>query len=149
MNCEMLRATSRTLFLAALIMALSAYAESESADPAIKKSRQGICHERGSVSYTQTIYFDPFPSMDECLKSGGRLPKAISPALPEDRSIRWYQRFSKDDADKFTAFAVVGAIVILVLAAFLLRSHAKRKSRRKFREFAARERRHWEGHWRE
>jgi hypothetical protein len=138
---EMHPASASTVSATALLVALFACAQSDAAEPAVKKSRQGICHERGSVSYTQTIYFDPFPSMDECLKSDGRLARAISPALPEDRSIKWYQRFSRDDADKFAAFAVVGAVVIFW--------HAKWKSRRKFREFAARERRQWEGHRRE
>lgn len=44
-------------------------------DVAIKKSRAGICHERGTPGYQQTIHFKAFGSIEACLKSGGRLPK--------------------------------------------------------------------------
>ena len=40
-----------------------------------KKSRTGICHEYGSKYYEQTKYFEAFQSIDECIGSGGRLPK--------------------------------------------------------------------------
>ena len=35
-------------------------------------SRSGICHERGTVHYQQTIYFEPFESMQACFAAGGR-----------------------------------------------------------------------------
>jgi hypothetical protein len=44
------------------------------ADPAVKKSDSGICHEKGSPSYGNTKKFTPFASVDECVKSGGKLP---------------------------------------------------------------------------
>jgi len=43
--------------------------------PPVKKSRSDICHDRGSQWYHQTIHFEPFNTLEECLKSGGRLPK--------------------------------------------------------------------------
>lgn len=41
----------------------------------VKKSNSGICHVPGSHYYDQTKHFQSFKSVDECLKSGGRLPK--------------------------------------------------------------------------
>ena len=43
--------------------------------PAVKKSNTGICHAAGSSYYARTLNFTPFATMDECIKSGGRLPK--------------------------------------------------------------------------
>ena len=43
--------------------------------PPVKKSRSNICHDRDSQWYAQTIHFEPFKTMKECLESGGRLPK--------------------------------------------------------------------------
>ncbi len=42
--------------------------------PPVKKSRADICHDRESQWYAQTIHFEPFNTMQECLDSGGRLP---------------------------------------------------------------------------
>ncbi|MEI6378415.1 MAG: thermonuclease family protein [Candidatus Falkowbacteria bacterium] len=42
---------------------------------AIKKSRSNICHQPGSASYEQTKVFTPYTSINDCLKSGGRMPK--------------------------------------------------------------------------
>jgi hypothetical protein len=50
------------------------------AEPAVKKSDSGICHEKGSVSYGNTKKFTAFASNDECVKSGGKLP-AGQPAV--------------------------------------------------------------------
>ena len=44
-------------------------------DPPVKKSSTGICHAQGSSYYAQTKKFEAFKTMDDCLKSGGRLPK--------------------------------------------------------------------------
>ncbi len=46
-----------------------------SSSPAVKKSDTGICHEEGTSYYKNTKKFTSYNSMDECLKSGGRLPK--------------------------------------------------------------------------
>jgi len=45
---------------------------------AVKKSSSGICHERGSAYYERTTRFTPFPSVDACIRSGGRLPASRS-----------------------------------------------------------------------
>ena len=47
----------------------------DEAAPAVKKSKTGICHAAGSSYYGRTLNFTPFATMDECIKSGGRLPK--------------------------------------------------------------------------
>jgi hypothetical protein len=47
----------------------------QAADPPVKKSNSGICHDTKSGYYQQTKNFTPFKTIDECLKSGGRLPK--------------------------------------------------------------------------
>jgi hypothetical protein len=44
------------------------------ADP-VKLSNSGICHALGTTYYAQTKNFTPFKTLDECLKSGGRMPK--------------------------------------------------------------------------
>ncbi len=41
----------------------------------VKKSNSGICHAPGTTYYDQTKNFTPYNSTDECLASGGRLPK--------------------------------------------------------------------------
>ena len=44
-------------------------------EPIVKKSESGICHDKNSSSYGQTKKFTEFKSVDECVKSGGTLPK--------------------------------------------------------------------------
>ncbi len=46
-----------------------------SSEQPVKKSKSGICHAPGSTYYSRTKNFTPFKTLDECLKSGGRLPK--------------------------------------------------------------------------
>lgn len=41
----------------------------------VKKSQAGICHSPTSPSYDQVTYFQPFESVNDCVASGGRLPK--------------------------------------------------------------------------
>lgn len=43
--------------------------------PAVKMSRSGICHPRGGSYYNQTKNYTPYPSMEACIKAGGRPPK--------------------------------------------------------------------------
>ena len=46
------------------------------AEPAVKKSKSNICHDKSSSAYKQTTNFTEYKTMDECTKSGGRPPKA-------------------------------------------------------------------------
>ncbi|MFA7308851.1 MAG: thermonuclease family protein [Patescibacteria group bacterium] len=41
----------------------------------VKKSKSSICHAPGTKYYDQTTNFTPYNTVDECLNSGGRLPK--------------------------------------------------------------------------
>ena len=66
----------RSLILALLItFSLAGLAEPKGDDLPVKKSKTGICHAPGTSYYGQTKNFTPFKTLDECLKSGGRLPK--------------------------------------------------------------------------
>ena len=44
-------------------------------NPPVKKSKTGICQKAGSRYYDQTKYFKKFSTIEDCIKSGGRLPK--------------------------------------------------------------------------
>jgi hypothetical protein len=57
--------------IAAFMLSATAFAQSEP----VKMSKSGICHTPGSTYYQQTKNFTPYKTLDECLKSGGRLPK--------------------------------------------------------------------------
>ena len=61
------------LFMAAVTLCVSAWAHAEA--PAVKKSKNGICHAAGSTYYALTKHYTPYPSMSACLDSGGRRPK--------------------------------------------------------------------------
>jgi hypothetical protein len=50
-------------------------AAAAAAAPMVKKSDSGICHDAKSPSYERTKKFTEFKTVDECLKSGGKLPK--------------------------------------------------------------------------
>jgi len=49
--------------------------EAVSQELIVKKSRSNICHAPYTTYYSRTKYFTPFKSLDDCIKSGGRLPK--------------------------------------------------------------------------
>ncbi len=61
-------------------------APAPSADPVVKKSDSGICHDKSSPSFGNTKKFTPFNSMDECVKSGGK-PAANAKAPAAEVSI--------------------------------------------------------------
>lgn len=42
---------------------------------AVKKSSSGICHAPGTEYYARTTRFIAYKTLDECLASGGRLPR--------------------------------------------------------------------------
>jgi len=89
---------------------------SQAADPAIKKSDSGICHDKTSPSYGVTKKFESFPTLDACLKSGGRAPANTAAAEPvvkksdsgicHDSSSASYEK-----TKKFTAFKTVDECV--------------------------------------
>jgi len=59
----------------ALFVILATHPAWAAGDSLVKKSSTGICHAKGSSYYEQTKKFEAFKTMDDCLKSGGRLPK--------------------------------------------------------------------------
>lgn len=70
-------------FLLGLGLSLSHAADQKtvpSAEPVVKKSDAGICHDKTSASFTSTKKFTAFASMDECLKTGGRAPNGQAAA---------------------------------------------------------------------
>jgi hypothetical protein len=45
------------------------------ADYIVKKSKSNICHAPGTTYYDRTYYYTAYRSLEDCLKSGGRLPR--------------------------------------------------------------------------
>ena len=58
-------------FISILLISTGVFSQSEP----VKKSKSGICHKPGSTYYVQTKNFTPYKTLDDCLNSGGRLPK--------------------------------------------------------------------------
>jgi hypothetical protein len=60
--------------IAALLFALSAPASTttDTDEPQVKLSRNGLCHERGDPYYSATIHFQAFNTLADCVKAGGR-----------------------------------------------------------------------------
>lgn len=59
----------------AIAMAFMMLSPAFANEPPVKKSNTGICHPEGGTYYERTKHYTPFPSMDACIKSGGRPPK--------------------------------------------------------------------------
>jgi hypothetical protein len=41
----------------------------------VKKSKNNICHAPGASTYASVKNFTPYPTLDACIASGGRLPR--------------------------------------------------------------------------
>ncbi len=50
-------------------------ASENTTNPNVKKSTSGICHAKGSTYYGRTLNFTAYDTIDDCLNSGGRMPK--------------------------------------------------------------------------
>lgn len=57
-------------FIAALCISMG----SNAAEP-VKMSKSGICHAPNTTYYNQTKSFTPYPTLQDCLNAGGRMPK--------------------------------------------------------------------------
>ena len=83
--------SAHRLFLAALLASslsvVHAADKKDAADPVVKKSDSGICHDKTSPSFGNTKKFTGFASMDECVKSGGR-PVAGQPAAAAEPIVK-------------------------------------------------------------
>ena len=79
-------------------------ATDKAAEPAVKKSDNGICHDKSSPSFGNTKKFTAFNSMDECVKSGGKAPvvKKSDSGICHDSKSPSYER-----TKKFTEFKTV------------------------------------------
>ena len=104
-------------------------------DPPIKKSAQGICHERGKGSYSSTKHFESFDTLEACIASGGRAA-ANAPVGKPDRN-EWFAKYG----GKLT-FAV-GVIAVAFSAYWLAARRRKTPRGAKLNEL---EQRKWEGH---
>ena len=87
----MIHRTTHHFLLAALLglsVSLAQAADKkEAAEPVVKKSDAGICHDKNSTSFGNTKKFTAFASMDECVKSGGR-PAAGQPAAAAEPIVK-------------------------------------------------------------
>ena len=75
-----------TTLVCTLALNVQAADKKEAAEPAVKKSDAGICHDKSSASYAATKNFAPFASLDECVKSGGRAPAGQTATDPVKKS---------------------------------------------------------------
>ena len=113
--------TTPHLLLAALLCLSFQMAQAadkkEAAEPAVKKSDAGICHDKSSTSYGNTKKFTAFASMDECVKSGGRpaagqtaaaepIVKKSDSGICHDKNSASYEK-----TKKFTEFKTVDECV--------------------------------------
>ena len=66
----------------------------------VKKSRSGICHDSSSSSYNKTKNFTSYDTLNECLESGGRLPKSYK--VPASKKpVQSHDSSPGYDRDKF------------------------------------------------
>ena len=73
----MVNSISRAALALSLVLGVGlsfAADKKEAAEPVVKKSDSGICHDKTSPSFGNTKKFTAFNSVDECVKSGGKLP---------------------------------------------------------------------------
>jgi len=105
------------LIISLAFLGLTSLANAQAADPAVKKSESGICHDKTSSSYAPTKKFEAFANMDACLKSGGRAPANAAAAEPvlvkksdsgicHDKNSPSFER-----TQKFTAFKTLDECV--------------------------------------
>jgi len=127
---------------ALLILSPLALAQGEA--PAVKKSEQGICHERGSATYERTKHFEPYDTMDACLASGGRVAKNVS---TEDADASGSSASSWLGALAKKALVIVGMLVIVGGAYLLSRRRSSATSIGASHDEL--ERKRWDGNRRE
>jgi len=104
-------------------------------------SRSGICHERGTVHYRQTIYFEAFDSMAACRAAGGR---RMGGAFDANQPQPVY-RGSRPASDYRPWLASAGVVLAALIVGGIC-IWRRRKARQPLRDFRDRERRQWEGH---
>lgn len=71
-----MHAINRFLNITLVVLFLfSSVSGAYSREAVVKKSRSNICHAPGTTYYKKTKYYKSYKTLQECLKSGGRLPK--------------------------------------------------------------------------
>ncbi|SHG34634.1 Protein of unknown function [Marinomonas polaris DSM 16579] len=65
----------------------------------VKKSKSAICHAPGTQYYSRTKNFTPYDTLDQCLASGGRLPKGQSytPQSKPKVALETSAKYSRDE----------------------------------------------------
>lgn len=65
----------------------------------VKKSKSSICHAPGTEYYSRTKNFTPYDTIDQCLASGGRLPKGQSntPQLKPKVTLGTSAKYSRNE----------------------------------------------------
>ncbi len=105
------------LIISSLCLGFCSLANAQAADPAVKKSESGICHDKTSTSYGATKKFEAFANLEACLKSGGRAP--ANAAAPEPVLVKKSDSGichdknspSFEKTQKFTAFKTLDECV--------------------------------------
>ena len=77
MNKKFILAIPITLVFISIITLFSSLSKSnvKNNNPNVKKSTSNICHEIGSQYYKQTKKYVSYSTIEDCLNSGGRLPR--------------------------------------------------------------------------
>ncbi len=57
------------------LFALAVLSGAVHASAPVKMSKSGICHAPNTTYYTQTKNYTPYPTLQDCLNAGGRMPK--------------------------------------------------------------------------
>ena len=67
--------TMKIFILIFILISFTACDLIQSLDPKVKKSKSGICHKKGTQYYNQTTKYISFETIQNCINSGGRLPR--------------------------------------------------------------------------
>jgi len=54
-------------------IAITVYFEFKNS-PKVKKSPSGVCHTTNSPYYPQTLTFEAYSALEDCITSGGKVP---------------------------------------------------------------------------
>jgi len=65
----------KKIFIVTILLSVAFILTGCGNSPVVKKSNNDICHKKGALFYENTKNFTAYDSIEECLNSGGRLPK--------------------------------------------------------------------------
>lgn len=117
--------------------------------PNVKKSRQGICHESGTVSYIQTIYFESYESLQACIDSGGRRVGAQTESNESRSRLPSKRTWWDVDAPGWLDVLLTSGLISACTLALLWIPIKKWRHRRRLRLIEADAKRKWQQHRRE